>query len=210
LITHRTVGVDQKAISWIDPSASLIRLLCDPGCINSFLLVTNEPTAKTKEKTNLNLLRGRLRGRAGRFDVLYELISTRQDRLEVVFGHPLMVRSEHKDSLRCANKLLDGETQCTVHTSILEATRDQDSVSKEPVCRSIVVSGRRLPSDSQHSGLSPSMSAMRSFSFSYGIVVLLRQALELLVQEDEWISSHGLAEPLLRIAVLRRNHSSAS
>ena len=78
-----------------------------------------------------------------------------------------------------------------------------------PLCRSIVVSGRRMPSDSQHSGLSPSTSATRSFSFSYGIVVLLRQALELLVQEDEWISSHGLAERL-RFAVLRRNHSSAS
>jgi hypothetical protein len=65
-----------------------------------------------------------------------------------------------------------------------------------------------MPSDSQHSGLSPSTSANRSFS--YGIVVLLRQALELLVQEDEWISSHGLAEPLLRFAVLRRDHFSAS
>jgi len=46
---------------------------------------------------------------------------------------------------------------------------DKSSVSKEPVCRSIVVSGRRKPSDSQHSGLSPSRTATRSFSFSYGI-----------------------------------------
>jgi hypothetical protein len=170
------------------------------------LLVTNEPTANAKEKTNLNLLRGR----AARFDVIYEFISTRQDRLEVVFGQLFMVSSEHKNSLRCANKLLDWETQCTVHISILEATRDQDSVSKEPVWRSIVVSGRRMPSDSQHSGLSPSTSATRSFSFWYGIVVLLRQALELLIQEDEWISSHDLAEPLLRYAVLRRDQCSAS
>jgi hypothetical protein len=171
LIAHRTVGVDQKAIGWIDPSALLISLLCDPGRIDSFLLVTNEPTAKTKEKTNLNLLRGR----AGRFDVMYEFISTRQDRLEVIFGQALMVSSEHKDSLRCANELLDWETQCTVHTSILQTTRGKGSVSKEPACRSIVVSGRRKPSDSQHSRLSPLMSATNSFSFSYGIVVLLGQ-----------------------------------
>jgi hypothetical protein len=107
--------VDQKAIGWIDPSALLIGLLCDPGRIDSFLLVTKEPTAKTKEKTNLNLLRGR----AARFDVIYEFISTRQDRLAVIFGQALMVSSEHKNSLRCANKLLDWETQCTVHSSTL-------------------------------------------------------------------------------------------
>jgi hypothetical protein len=193
--------VDQKAISRIEPRASLIRLLCDPGRINSFLLVTNEPTANAKEKTNLNLLRVR----AARFDVIYEFISTRQDRLEVIFGQLLMVSSEYNNSLRRANKLLDWETQCTVHISNLDATRDQDSVSKEPVCRSIVVSGKRMPSDSQHSGLSRSTSATRSISFSYGIVILLRQVLELLVQEDEWISLHGLAESLLRSAVLRRD-----
>ncbi len=104
MIAHRTVGVDQKAIGWIDPSALLISLLCDPGRIDRFLLVTNEPTAKTKEKTNLNLLRG---GRAARFDVIYEFISTRQDRLAVIFGQALMVSSEHKNPLRCANELLD-------------------------------------------------------------------------------------------------------
>jgi hypothetical protein len=97
-----------------------------------------------------------------------------------------------------------------VHTSNLQTTRDKGNVSKEPVCRSIVVSGRRKPSDSQHSGLSLLMSGTRSFSFSYGIVVLLRQALELLVQEDEWISRHGLAERLLRLAVLIRDRSSPS
>ena len=51
--------MDQKAIGWIDPGALLISLFCDPGRIGSFLLVTNEPTEKTKEKTNLKLLRGR-------------------------------------------------------------------------------------------------------------------------------------------------------
>jgi hypothetical protein len=108
--------MDQKAIGWIDPSALLISLWCDPG--RSFLLLTNEQTEKTKEKTNLNLLRGRLRGRAARFDVMYEFMSTRQDRLEVLCGQALMVSSEPKDSLRCANELLDWETQCMVHTSI--------------------------------------------------------------------------------------------
>jgi hypothetical protein len=52
-------------------------------------------------------------------------------------------------------------------------------------------------------------SGARSATFSYGIVVLLRQALELLVQEDEGISRQGLAERLLRFAVLRRDHSAA-
>ena len=42
------------------------------------------------------------------------------------------------------------------------------------------------------------------------IVVLLRQALELLIQEDERISRQRLAHWLLRFAVLRRDHSSAS
>ena len=88
-VTRRTVGVDQKAIGWIDPSALLISLFCGPGRIGSFLLVTNEPTEETKEKTNLKLLRGRSRSRAARFDVMYEFMSTRQDRLEVLFGQPL-------------------------------------------------------------------------------------------------------------------------
>ena len=52
MIAHRTVGVDQKAIGWIDPRALLISLLCGPGRIGSFLLVTNEPTEETKEKTD--------------------------------------------------------------------------------------------------------------------------------------------------------------
>jgi hypothetical protein len=52
--------------------------------------------------------------------------------------------------------------------------------------------------------------ATRSVSFSYGIVVLVRQALEVLVQEDEWISRHGLVERLLRLPVLIRNPSSAA
>jgi hypothetical protein len=72
----------------------------------------------------------------------------------------------------------------------------------------MVVSGRRKPSDSQHNRLSTSTSATRSFS--YGIVALLRQALELVVQENEWISQHGLAERLLSLAVQIRDHSSAS
>src|SRR5687768_4849909 len=126
LIAHRTVGVDQKAIGWIDPRALLIRLLCGPGRIGSFLLVTNEPTEETKEKTNLKLLRGRSRSRAARFDVIYEFMSTRQDRLELLFGQALMVSREHHDSLRCAHKFLDWKTQCTVHTSILQTTIDQD------------------------------------------------------------------------------------
>jgi hypothetical protein len=52
---------------------------------------------------------------------------------------------------------------------------DKGIASKQPVCRSNVVSGLRMPSDSQQSRLSPSTSATRSFSFSYGIVVLLGQ-----------------------------------
>jgi hypothetical protein len=118
--------VDQEAIGWINPSAFLISLLCGPGRIGSFLLVTNEPTAKTNEKTNLKLLRDRLRGRAARFDVMYEFISTRQDRLKVIRGQALMVSSEHTDSLRYADELLDWETQCTVHASTLQTTRDKD------------------------------------------------------------------------------------
>src|SRR6478736_5790062 len=110
-----------------------------------FLARHERADSEDTREDKLEPLERPIRGRAGRFDVLYEFISTRQDRLEVIFGHALMVSSEHKDSLRCAYKLLDWETQCTVHTSILEATRDQDSVSKEPVCRSIVVSGRRMP-----------------------------------------------------------------
>jgi hypothetical protein len=162
--------MDQKAIGWIDPSALLIGLSCHPGRIGSFL-VTKEPTSKTKEETILNLLRGQAAG----FDVMYEFMGARQDRLEVLFDQALMVSSEPKDSLSCAHELLDWETQCTVHTSILQTTKGKDSVSKEPVCTSIVVSGRRMPSGSQHSRLSLSTSATRSFSFSYGIVVLLGQ-----------------------------------
>jgi hypothetical protein len=172
LVTRRTVGMDQKAIGWIDPSALLIGLSCLPALIGSFLLVTNEPTSKTKEKTNLNLLRGQAAG----FDVMYEFMGATQDRFEVLFRQPLMVSRESNDSLSCAHELLDWETQCTVHTSILQTTRGKDSVSKEPVCRSIVVSGRRMPSDSQHSRPSPSTLATRSFS--YGIVVLLGQSLD--------------------------------
>jgi hypothetical protein len=70
----------------------------------------------------------------------------------------------------------------------------------------MVISGLRMPSHTQHRKLSPSTSA----TFSYGIVVLLRQALELLIQEDERISRQRLAHWLLRFAVLRRDHSSAS
>ena len=117
--------MDQEAVGWIDPSALVISLLGGPGRIGRFLLVTNEPTAKTKEKANLNLLRDRLRGRAARFDVMYEFIRTRQDRLKVIRGQAL-VSSEHTDSLRCANELLDWETQCTVHASTLQTTRDKD------------------------------------------------------------------------------------
>lgn len=115
--------MDQEAIGWIDPSPLLISLLRGPGRIGSFLLVTNDPTEETKEKTNLKLLRSRSRSRAARFDVMNELMSTRQDRLEVLFGQALMISSEHHDSLRCANELLNRETQNTVHTSILQTTR---------------------------------------------------------------------------------------
>jgi hypothetical protein len=85
--------VDQQAIDWIDSRALLISLLYGPGRIGSFLLVTNEPTEETKEKTNLKLLRGRSRSRAARFDVMYEFLSTRQDRLKLLFGQALMVSS---------------------------------------------------------------------------------------------------------------------
>jgi hypothetical protein len=63
-----------------------------------------------------------------------------------------------------------------------------------------------MPSHTQHRRLSPSISAR----FSYGIVGLLRQALELPVQEDEGVSRHGLGERLLCLAVLKRDPSSAS
>ena len=56
------------------------------------------------------------------------------------------------------------------------------------------------------SQLSPSISA----TFSYGIVVLVCLALELLIQEDERISRQRLAHWLLRFAILKRDHSSAS
>ena len=98
--------MDQKAIDGIDPGALSISLLCDPPRIGSFSLVTNALTEKTKEKTNLNFLRRR----AARFDVMHEFMSTRQDRLEVLFDQALMVSSEPKDSLRCAYELLDWET----------------------------------------------------------------------------------------------------
>src|SRR4030095_4203420 len=48
--------------------------------------------------------------RASRFDVMYEFMSTKQDRLEVLFGQALMVSSEHNGSLRCAYEFLDWET----------------------------------------------------------------------------------------------------
>jgi hypothetical protein len=69
-----------------------------------------------------------------------------------------------------------------------------------------------VPSHFQHriGILVPSTSATWRLSLNDGIVILLRQALELLVQKDEWISRHGLAERLLHFAVLKRDHSSAS
>src|SRR5678815_1150817 len=113
LVTRRAVGMDQKAIGWIDPGALLIGLCCDPALIGSLSLVTNEPT----EKTNLKILRGR--ASAARFDVMYEFMGAKQDRLEILFRQPLMVSSESNDSLRCAYELLDWETQCAVHSSII-------------------------------------------------------------------------------------------
>ena len=77
-----------------------------------------------------------------------------------------------------------------------------------PVCMSMTLSARGRPSHFQHRVLFPLRSAPR-LPWS-GIVVLLRQALELLVQEDERISRQRLAEQLLRFALLRRDHSSAS
>src|SRR5206468_12463209 len=83
--------------------------------------------------------------------------------------------------------------------------RHSNTSTEKPVCRSMVVSGLRLPSHIQHRRLSPSTSA----TFSYGIVVLLRQALELLIQEDEGISRHSRGERLLCLAVLKRDFSAA-
>lgn len=76
-----------------------------------------------------------------------------------------------------------------------------------PLCRSIVVSGLRMPSHTQHRRLSPSTSAT---FLSYGIVVLLRQALELLIQEDQRVLGPCLIHRLSRFALLRRDHSSTS
>ena len=79
--------MDQKAIGGIDPSALLIGPFCDPTLIGSVLLVTNALTEKTKE----NLLRSR----AARFDVMYEFMGAKQDRLEVLFRQqPFMVSSK--------------------------------------------------------------------------------------------------------------------
>jgi len=101
-------------------------------------------------------------------------MSTRQDRLEVLFDQALMVSSEHKDSLRCAYELLDWETQCTVHTSTLQTIRDKDSVSKEPGVQINCRLGRRMRSDSQHSGLSPSTSATRQRCLDQAAAVIGR------------------------------------
>jgi len=103
--------MDQKAIGGIDPGALLIGLFCHPALLDRFSLVMNATTVKTREKTNLNLLRSR----AARFDVMYEFMGTRQDRLEVLFRQPFMVSSKSHDSRRCAHKFLDWETQCAVH-----------------------------------------------------------------------------------------------
>ena len=35
LVTTQTVGMDQKAIGWIDPGALLIGLFCDPALVVS-------------------------------------------------------------------------------------------------------------------------------------------------------------------------------
>jgi hypothetical protein len=103
--------MDQKAIGGINAGGLLIGLLCDPTLVGSFSLVTNEPTVKTKEKTNSNLfLRARAHISAARFDVMYEFMGAKQDRLEVLFRQPLMVSGESNDSLRCAYELLDWET----------------------------------------------------------------------------------------------------
>jgi hypothetical protein len=111
--------MDHEAIGGIDPGALLIGLFCDPTIIRSFSLVTNTPAVKTEEKANLNLLRGR----AARFDVMYEFMGTRQDRLEILFWQSLMVSRESNDSLSCSYELLDWETcQCAIHTLILQTT----------------------------------------------------------------------------------------
>ncbi|HKC94952.1 MAG TPA: hypothetical protein VKB81_13130 [Nitrospira sp.] len=77
-----------------------------------------------------------------------------------------------------------------------------------PVCMSMTLSAQGSPSHFQHCILFPLTSAPR-LPLS-GIVVLLGQALELLIQEDERVSGQRLTHQRLRFAVLRRDHSSAS
>jgi hypothetical protein len=69
--------------------------------------------------------------------------------------------------------------------------RQRNKSMSTPLCRSMPVSGLRMPLHIQHRVLLPSTSATRLFWF--GIVVLLGQAFELLIQEDEGMSSQRFA-----------------
>jgi hypothetical protein len=77
-----------------------------------------------------------------------------------------------------------------------------------PVCMSMTLSVQGSPSHFQQCILFPLASVPR-LPLS-GIVVLLGQALELLIQEDERVSGQRLTHRRLCFAVLRRDLSSAS
>jgi hypothetical protein len=70
---------------------------------------------------------------------------------------------------------------------------------------SIALSGRRVPSHFQHriEMLVPSTSATWRLSLNDGIVRPPNQALELLIEQDEWMLR--LAHPLRHCAIFRRD-----
>ena len=70
---------------------------------------------------------------------------------------------------------------------------------------SMALSARRVPSHFQHriGILVPSTSATWRLSLTDGIVVLLDQAPELLIQQDQWVLGQHLAHPLSYFAIFR-------